>query len=456
MNFEAVRAAGRSLRGSRRGRLLSGSGANLLSLVFLVIIQLVSVPVFVTAFGIERYGVWLILSTIPSYLILSDIGLITAAQNDIAMKASAGKTDEVLVVFQSVSLAVVLVFATVALVAALAVLFLNRLDGFWPEEIAPHVWAIPLLACYAALFMITFLPVSALRATGYYARATIMHDTATFLESVAMMVAAMLTQSLVATALAPVIVRSIALPLIYWQMRSLRPYFVWGVSHATRAEIRRLLPAAVSCMAIPIGLALNLQGAVLVVGTFLGPVAVALFVPVRTASRLAVQLLGVVNRAIVPELSAARGRNDAIAERRYWRFSEMLAWLILTPAAIGFALFGSQAVAVWTGGLLHPPALFVAIMAATILLHGLWFYPVMLITATNDHVSLAKYLVTIPIAGLLLAILLVRDWGLAGVAASIVAVDLLLVLMVWRFVRRMPSQAGKRAMEEIGVQLPYE
>jgi O-antigen/teichoic acid export membrane protein len=456
MKIEAVLAAARSLRGPRRSRVVSGSAANLLTLCFLIIVQLTSVPVLMHAFGIERYGVWLLLSTVPTYLILSDIGLINAAQNDMAMKVTSGGTDNVLIVFQSVSTAVASVFGLLAAITAAAVFLLNRIPGFWPGVIAPHTWAVPLLAAYAALYMIALVPVAALRATGYYARATMMHDGATFLESISMMVAAWLTGSLVAAACAPVIVRGLALPLIYWQMRRLRPYLHWGVASARLAEVKRLLPAALGSIAIPIGLALNLQGSVIVVGAFLGPIAVATFVTVRTASRLAVQMVGVVNRAIIPEVSAARGRSDALSERRYWQLSNMVIWLVLAPAAAAFALLGSEVVSIWTGGRIHPPALFVALMASTILLHGLWFYRVMLISATNEHVALAKYVIGFPVAGLVLEVGLVQLWGLTGVALSIVIVDLILTVTVGRFAQRITIDPDRLAPAEIDLHFPYE
>ncbi len=51
-----------------------------------------------------------------------------------AMKATSGSTDNVLIVFQSVSIAVASVFALLAAITAAAVFLLNRIPGFWPDR----------------------------------------------------------------------------------------------------------------------------------------------------------------------------------------------------------------------------------------------------------------------------------------------------------------------------------
>lgn len=432
----AIFARGVALLRSRR--VISGSAANFTTLFMVLVVQLVSVPVFSATLGLERFGIWLILSTIPNYLILSDIGLTTAAQNDMAMRAAAGDEDEVVSIFQSISIAIAIVLAVITAVTVLLVLATSPIDGFWPDDIAPYVWVIPLLTGYAALYMIAYVPIAALRATGYYARATIIHDSSTFLESLSMMAAAIVTRDLVVMAAAPMAIRALTLPLMYLEMRRLRPYLSWGLRHASWAQVKRLLPAAIGNMAIPVALALNIQGMVLVVGSLLGPVAVAMFAPVRTASRLAGQLVGAVNRAIVPELSAARGRGDKEEELRLWRINDRLIWLALVPAAILFALFGSEAVALWTGGRIDPAPLFVAIMAISMAPHASWYYRLLLLSASHEHIALAKSVVGVSALGLGIAAAAAPLYGLPGVAAALVLTDVILLILVGRQVREKP------------------
>ena len=84
-----------------RSRLLRGIAANGLGQAFAVIIQIVSVPVFIGFWGVDLYGEWLILSTIPAYLVMSDIGFASVAANEMTMRVSEGHRSRALTVFQS-------------------------------------------------------------------------------------------------------------------------------------------------------------------------------------------------------------------------------------------------------------------------------------------------------------------------------------------------------------------
>ena len=57
-----------------RDGAIRGLGANGLALLVTLIIQVLSVPVFLYSVGVNAYAEWLILTAIPSYLSLTDLG----------------------------------------------------------------------------------------------------------------------------------------------------------------------------------------------------------------------------------------------------------------------------------------------------------------------------------------------------------------------------------------------
>ncbi len=73
------------------------------------------------------------------------------------------------------------------------------------------------------------------------------------------------------------------------------PWIEYGWRHASFAEIRALARPAVAFMGFPIGNALSLQGSLLAVGYALGPTAVVIFGTARTVSRVALQMVSMVN-----------------------------------------------------------------------------------------------------------------------------------------------------------------
>jgi len=105
----------------RLKKLLSASGANAVSQGAAIAIQLVSVPAFLTVWSPEEYGVWLMLSSIPSYLLLADAGVVPVAINKVSALAASERHEEATVTFQSA----ILFCAMVGLaLTALASLFL--------------------------------------------------------------------------------------------------------------------------------------------------------------------------------------------------------------------------------------------------------------------------------------------------------------------------------------------
>ena len=88
-------------RAGLRGRLLRGVGATAISPLVVAVIQLGSVPLLLHAWGAARYGDWLLLSAIPIYLSLSDLGFGDASGSDMAMRVAANDRAGALRTFQS-------------------------------------------------------------------------------------------------------------------------------------------------------------------------------------------------------------------------------------------------------------------------------------------------------------------------------------------------------------------
>ncbi len=94
--------------------------ANLGGIGVTVVIQLVSVPVLLGAWGIGIYGEWLVLSAIPTYLALSDLSFSTVAGNSMVMLEAQGRHAELVALGRRLW-SIVTVLTIAALVAAIAI-----------------------------------------------------------------------------------------------------------------------------------------------------------------------------------------------------------------------------------------------------------------------------------------------------------------------------------------------
>src|SRR5579863_2004584 len=103
-----------------RRRLLRGLGATALGPVVTAVIQLGSIPLLLHAWGAAKYGDWLMLSAVPSYLTFANLGFGDASGSDMTARVARGDRKGALETFQS-SWALLLLVSMAVLLAASAV-----------------------------------------------------------------------------------------------------------------------------------------------------------------------------------------------------------------------------------------------------------------------------------------------------------------------------------------------
>ncbi len=94
--------------------MLAGSGANAFGQAITIGIQLFSLPLFLHYWDAATYGAWLILSAIPSYLSMADVGMVTAAGNKMTIAIGQRDREQANRVFQSALLFMLIVCGLIA------------------------------------------------------------------------------------------------------------------------------------------------------------------------------------------------------------------------------------------------------------------------------------------------------------------------------------------------------
>ena len=104
-------------------RVIVGMGANSFGMAITIAMQLLSLPLFLHYWDTATYGNWLILSAIPAYLSMADVGMVTAAGNKMTMALGRGDSREAKRVFQSAQLFMAVVCSGIAMLAVPLALF---------------------------------------------------------------------------------------------------------------------------------------------------------------------------------------------------------------------------------------------------------------------------------------------------------------------------------------------
>lgn len=424
-------------------RILRGMGANAMTQVVTLVLQFLLVPLMATQWGLERYGVWLLLFTIPSYLAQGDFGFGTAAGNDMIAKFAKHDVEGALRVFHSARLAILFCSSAVC-VAALAIVYLM-----------PDAWlhvsgditsmetrlALGILIVYGIVCLQGSLIQAGFRSFGRYATGTSLQALTTFTEGMAAVALVLLGASFPQLALSYLLCRIVNLALQTVLMRRIAPVLTLDFSYAEGGEIRRLWRPAASVMVLPMAQATFLQGTAAAVGWASSAATVAVFISVRTLIRAAVQMTTLLNHALMPELSRA----SAVGEKSVAAMvvvTIVASFLILLPVAAILLVFGQDIVRLWTNNTIVPPWGFLALMSAVMVVNGFWHPLSNLLLAANHQASYSYAFLAAAAASVVLAAALVGWIGVSGAGVSLLLLDLFMAQLVVRNVFRLLLAGG--------------
>jgi O-antigen/teichoic acid export membrane protein len=398
-----------------------------------VVFRLIQVPILLAMLGVEDYGRWLVLYTLPSWLSLANLGFGSVAGNDISIAIGQGDFEKARRIYSS-TMQVVSYILIIGLVILLPIAIFIPWEGFLQLPDARHseiMWVIiwfslsTLLSFYGEVFQARFR--AAHKAHSYI----YLYSFRPWVELLAMI--AILQYSTRLDHLALAVLGSTILFTIctQWISQKAMPSLSYSPSMVQKGLLRGLFRKGLAFQAFPLGNALIFQGNILVVQWILGPVAVAIFGSVRTLVRSINQMLELINQVLWPELSHLFGRNELDKAARLHRIGVVLSIAIALFFVLMLGLFGPALFAFWTGNAFTMPHSLLLLFLLPIPFNSLWFTSSVIHMASNRHEGLAvRYLIAmvLAVAG---CVVLSYFFGLEGAAISTVIADLILIPYVF-------------------------
>ncbi len=409
-----------------KAKLILNLGANTYGQLITVAIQLASVPLFLHYWGVALYGEWLILSAIPAYISLSDVGFASVAANDMTMRVAREDKQGALEVYQSIWIFICAVSVIVGFALTLVV-YVFPLDGIFSIT---HIGSkdTQLLLIVLMLYVLAGLQggvlSAAFRAVGKYAYGTVMNNSVRLIEWLFSMIALVLGGGVLVVAIVTLAIRLLGLIVMWAVLRNQESWLNLGLEQASIQRIRELIKPAVAFMAFPLGLALSLQGMVLVIGMTLGSAAVVLFSAYRTLTRLLVQIITILNQAIWPEISAAYGAGKIELVNRIHRKGSSVTFWIALAAVIILSLIGEWIIGIWTRRAFEQNHLLLLLMLATTFLNVLWQTSWVVLMATNQHQKITIAFIVSAASVLILARLTIPYLGIDGAGMMVLIGEL--------------------------------
>jgi O-antigen/teichoic acid export membrane protein len=417
-------------------------GAQIYNQVINLGVQIALVPVFLHTWGAERYGVWLLLSAMPTYLTFSDFGFTLSAKNEMTIKAAKGDSASAVVTYQSVFMLLNIVAGGVICIAAAALLNI-RLGSFFALGAASETQAklvLFLLCTDVVLYQYFLLFSGGLRAAGQPAAEVAVSATARLCGGLLTAATVFLGGGMVVVAALTLVKSLVFITIIFFWLRRISPWLRLGWSHASRSEVNRLFHPSISFMSQTIAQALAISGPVIVLGMATRPLDVVIFSTCRTLARLGTTATNMVGAAIMPEYSRLFGLGNVSLFRRLIVLHFLAALAISVVYFIGLSVLGSWILAIWTKGKVLIQQPFFTLLLISVIFEMLWTTLFIPLAAINRHVVTAHAYGVLAFAAVVCGYFLAASYGLTGVIAPLLVINVaMLLIAVAQLYRRSPK-----------------
>jgi O-antigen/teichoic acid export membrane protein len=430
-------------------RLMRGVGANGYSQLVTLFIQLAAVPVLITYWGVEQYGIWIALSALPSYLASSNLGVANAAASEMTVLTAnklRNKENRILKVYHTACALTLIMFFIVLIVSAVALYYFPGSSFIFNDvmDVTVLKTTLMLLVLYTLITLFGGLWDAVFRSTGRYAQGTVLLHTIRLVEQVALLLSVVLfSTDMIITALVLVCVRALGTLITSVFLYKKIPSIPFGIKEANLETFRYLLPASLGFMAMPIGYALFMQGMILVAASFSG-VFVVVFSTTRTLTSLGRQIVSMITHATWPELSRAFGEGDSTLAKKIFITGSVISLCLLFIYFVMLAILGDSIFRVWTGGeVMFNYALFY-ILAFSAVFGALWNQAFTLLASINKHMMFSFIFV---LAGLILVVACYlmqqgNSYSELDIMLLLPVAELLLVIIAYYLVYKLMGSKG--------------
>ncbi len=421
-----------SIDAGTKRRLFVGLITNWISKLSSSLIQFAQVSVLTHFWSLSLYGNWLIVTSIPTFLSFSNIGFGSVAGNEMTMAEARGDRETSLRVFQSCWWLIVIIMAATGVLVAIALAFVPVATLLGVHDIDPidAKWIIAYLGASVMFGQLEQLLQASYRSIGRYSYGTFVKSMISLIAFGGMLVPVALGHGPRTAALVFACANVTGTLTLGLMVRRQISWIRFGFQYASFAEIKRLAPPAFAFMGFPMGNALNLQGTLQVVGYALGADAVAIFATARTVSRIALQMVQMINNTFEPEFSKSFGAGHVDLVRTLHRRACQAGLLVAFGVVAVIVLGGPYLLNHLTHGKVPPSRELLTILLMVVVAFSLWNTSSTILTATNQHKRLATVYVGATALTVLATYIMAKYFGLLGAAASLLLSEFLMNLYV--------------------------
>jgi O-antigen/teichoic acid export membrane protein len=396
-------------------QIASGSALRVINLVVAAFVSVLIMPFVVRTLGDRQYGIWSLVGTFIGYYGLLDLGLSAAVTRHLGCALGAHDEKDCNRVFNTTfwantALGLVVLIASAAGVAT-APLFCKT-----AEDTALFSKLILILGLSLAIQFPSRVLIDALDANLFLARSAALNLLGTVLRPILIVWALLSGFGLIGLAWATFLSAIPTIPLAaYFVFRAL-PFLRLTTKYWCRATLKKLLSFSLYSFIIRISNTLRFQVDLIVVGSFLSLAAVTHYRVAGALGQYFGELMWAIMGVFLPVFSRMHGANDHAGIRRTFFFANKIAFCISSFITFGLIAWGKPFIARWMGPKYLDAYPVLVVMALSYHLNVFQGPMVGLLYAVSKHKFYAYLNLAEGSINLILSLVLVRHFGMIGVA----------------------------------------
>lgn len=422
-------------------RIWRAVGAETLGQILNFVIRLLLVPLFISTWGLENYGYWLTLTSLSSWISLSDLGGQLYYQNSMNIAWTQNKFEEFqttltsgLVFFFSIAVGFTLIFG---------LLLFNLPFGEWfhYQTIGENIGNLIILI--VAVKIILSLPYGIIlgifRIVEKQATSVMYVNLTLLIQLVLSVTALMLKGSMFLLAAIEIIPLIIVMFISAIHIKRLMPerFNFISAKHFSLDLIKTSIKPSFHFFIIQVSTSLIIQGCTLITARVLGPAEVVVFNSLRTVANMFSQFIGVLSHSAWPELTRLHAQKES---RKLFDIYAHIANLLFIAGLTYFCFlnhWGDYLFKLWMGNKVEYFPMTMFLISLLVVLNSVWTFGSYMLMATNQHTDFSKSQLIVNFIALVLFGIGVKFYGLnAGIIGLVIGQSLPMTLVIYNNLKK--------------------
>jgi len=401
--------------------------ANLYAQLITVFTQLVSVPIFLTVWSAEEYGVWILMFAIPSYLSMADFGVLPYSSNKMTMEMAKGNTRRANFIFSNTCCLVLLASIFILILVGMFLVVVSKMNIFSLDV----VLSVGLLMFTSLLCLKAGLIEAVFRSSFKYQQGIFLINTIRLVEFGFSVLLLFHVEGYVGAAMGVFFGRLTSTIALYIYVRRQFSIFTWDINLYSKKYIVNLLRNGFPFLSFPFGNLLTIQSYTLLAGVLFNPIFVAAFSSYRTLARLIIQINAIVSKSLWPVFSrlyATKKYEEINKKEKFWSWSMLGISLVLGMLLL---IYGELVINYWTRGKISFDENLFALVLFVSLVNSAWQFRMVLFMATNNHVHLAKHYIVASIVAIIFSYALGSVVGMPGFMSGAIVFEIYMLIVCY-------------------------